>query len=187
MKKLLLFILMCAPGVVSAQRMSRAYLGAQLHDFKTPGGSFVYSFAVNKYLGIGPGLDAGSYEAKTATAKEVTTGVISFYGDIRGKIEVGNLMPFVYAQGGYFKYQQDGQFVNQTATYTDITSKGRYFYGGGIGVAFKKGLVGVFVSYTQRLYHFKYEPEDANINGRPIKSLVDNNDSIGILTAGVIF
>lgn len=187
MKKLILFTLLCLPMIVNAQRLSRAYLGAQLHDFKSPGGSFVYSFAINQYVGIGPGLDAGSYKTETVRGDEVSSGIMSFYGDVRGRYDVGNFAPFAYGQGGYFVYNQKGQFLDQTATYMDIERKGKFFYGGGVGVSYKKGLVGVFVSYTQRIYNFKYSPDEANINGRPLKDLVDNSASVGIITAGIIF
>jgi|ERR1044072_2387082 hypothetical protein len=189
MKKLLfLFILSTSSLLTNAQeRLSKAFIGAILHDFKSPGAGMVYSFGLNKYLGVGPGIDVSNYEIKSERDKGLKSVVASVYADVRAHIQVRNVQPFAAIQAGYPFYEQKGQFQNITPTYDGITRKGKFLYGGGVGIAHKKGKVGIFVSYIQRFYLFKYDPSNANINGRELKDVVDNSASVGVITAGITF
>lgn len=189
MKKLLFItIVLTSPLLTRAQeRLSKAYIGAILHDFKSPGASILYSFGINKYLGVGPGFDVSNYETDGAGSQKLKSTVASIYADVRGRYSVGKIEPFAFVQGGYPSYKQEGQFITNTPTAQPITRKGKYFYGGGVGVNFKIGQVGVFASYAQRIYQFKYDPSNVNVNGRPLKDMVDNSASAGIITAGITF
>jgi hypothetical protein len=177
MKRLLLLVLMF-PSLAIAQtkeRHSRAYIGAILHDFDQPGISLVNSFGINQYLGIGAGADLTRFKGET---------MVPLYGDIRIKYPVNAFAPFAFGQFGYQLYNGKtrlGQDV--TAVPMDSKMKGKYFYGGGLGVSYKANKVGFFLSYTQRAYSFKYDKFD--INGRDVTP--DNPKSAGILTLGLIF
>jgi hypothetical protein len=186
MKKLITIILTLSPLLAPAQekeRHSRAYLGVMLHDMNQQniGISLVNSFGVNQYIGLGAGVDLTGYK---------NTLMVPVYLDLRIKYPIKQLAPFVFGQFGkplYSNKEDDG--IN----WTDVTGNplsedhqkvhGKYFYGGGIGLAYKKSKVGAFITYTQRSYHFFSKKFD--INGRTISPKYGR--SAGILTAGLVF
>ncbi len=134
MKKLLLLLVIIPTFAIgqTKERLSRAYIGALLHDFDAPGISLVNNFGINRYLGIGAGIDLTKHDGEM---------LVPVYGDVRVKYPVNNLAPFVVLQGGYPLYNKSDK-----AGYTDVTgfpvktkTMGRYFVGGGAGLSYKKG------------------------------------------------
>lgn len=186
MKKLLAIVFLLSPLLVPAQekeRHSRAYFGVMLHDMEQHqlGLSLVNSFGINQYLGVGAGVDLTGYK---------NTLMVPVYLDIRIKYPIKEFAPFVFGQFGkplYSNKEDDG--IN----WTDVTGspisedhqkvQGKYFYGGGIGFAYKKSKVGAFLTYTQRNYHFF--SKEFEINGRTVSPKYER--STGILTAGLVF
>lgn len=175
MKKLIIILFLGTPFSICAQKLSNAYIGAMLHDLDQPGLSLVNSFGVSPYLGLGAGVDITSYKSGL---------MVPIYFDMRGKIPVNNWTPFINGQFGKPLYNHEMGLGSFTPTgELKIKTKGQYFYGAGIGVFYKRSKVGVFISYTQRFYQFKYD--DLNVNGRDIEP--DKSKSIGMLTAGLVF
>ena len=177
MKKLLLLSILCLPLFVNAQeRLSRAYVGLQLHDSEI-GGSLMNSFGINQYLGVGAGVDVTSYNSSL---------LVPVYADVRIKYPINNIAPFIFGQGGKPLYKKD-----DAVTFTDMTGgaikakeTGSYFFGGGAGISFKPSKVGFFASYTYRSYKFKYD-----ISGGSLPMGVEDNytKGISVITAGLVF
>lgn len=174
MKKLILLIAICIPSVLSAQRLSRAYVGLMLHDNEI-GGSITNSFGVNQYLGIGAGVDITSYNSEL---------MVPFYLDARVKYSINNLAPFAFGQFGKQLFTKDMRYVDETGSAGKTKVTGKLFYGAGAGVSYKPGKVGFFVSYTQRWYQFSYK-DNPTINGRPL--LEDPDKSLSVISAGLVF
>lgn len=174
--KRIIFLLLLAPLPLLAQeKLSNAYLGAILHDFDQPGLSLINSFGISPYLGLGAGVDVTSYKSGL---------MVPIYFDARGKIPVNTWTTFINGQFGKPLYNHEMGLGSFTPTgEIKVKAKGQYFYGAGIGVSYKRSKVGVFISYTQRFYQFKYD--DLNVNGRDIAP--DKSKSIGMLTAGLVF
>lgn len=177
MKKLLLSLVML-PLLATAQykeRHSRAYIGLMLHDFNEPGISLVNSFGINQYLGIGAGADLTRFEGET---------MVPVYADLRVKYPVNAFAPFAFGQFGYQLYNGKTNFGEDISpALPESKMRGKYFYGGGIGVSYKAGKVGFFLSYTQRAYSFKYD--EVMVNGRVIRP--DDPISAGVITLGMVF
>jgi hypothetical protein len=159
---------------LQAQRLSRAYIGAVLHDNEI-GLSLTNSFGINQYLGLGAGVDVTSYKSQL---------LVPFYADVRIKYPVNSLAPFIFGQGGKQLYNKDISYQDITGAAGKTKIIGKYFFGAGIGISYMPSKVGFFASYTQRWYKFKYKDEPM-INGHPI--LEDPNKSLGAITAGLIF
>lgn len=191
MKKLILFLLIYVTGttLANAQKLkySRAYLGAIIHDGR-PGGSLILSYGLNKYLGIGAGVDITTYINKGYSSNNKEARLFGpFYGDLRLKYPLAFAEPFLFGQFGKPVYNE------HVATFTDITGaptyqlyqNGKYFYGFGLGASVKRGKVGVFASATYRSYAFRYSPDNADINGRPIPG--PDNKEVLVISAGLVF
>lgn len=184
MQKLITIILILSPLLVSAQekeRHSRAYFGVMLHNMDQPGISLVNSFGFNQFIGLGAGVDLTSYKGAI---------MVPIYADLRIKYPVKDFAPFVFGQFGkplYNNKEDDGiDWTDVTGAPTgdfDQKVKGKYFYGGGIGLAYKKSKIGIFLTYTQRNYHFF--TNEFEINGRTVSPKYER--STGILTAGLVF
>jgi len=175
MKKLIIILFLAIPFSICAQKLSNAYIGAMLHDLDQPGISLVNSFGVSPYLGLGAGVDITSYKSGL---------MVPIYFDVRGKIPVNNWTPFINGQFGkpLYNHEVDLEANSPTGDFK-AKAKGQYFYGAGGGVSYKHNKVGVFLSYTQRFYQFKYD--DINVNGQQMNP--DKNKSMGIITAGLVF
>lgn len=181
MKRIIFLILLTPCTLVAQEKLSNAYLGAILHDFDHPGLSLVNSFGISPYLGIGAGVDLTSYKSSI---------MVPVYADIRIKYPVKDFTPFILGQVGKHLYnnkEDDG--INWTdvtgAPVSDENQKihGKYFYGGGVGVAYRKNKVGFYLTYTQRHYYFS--GKDFEVNGRTVRPEYDK--SLGLLTAGLVF
>lgn len=179
MKKLILLIAICLPGILNAQKLkySRAYVGALLHDGKL-GGSLILSYGLGKYIGIGAGVDLTSYRASN---KLDTKFFAPFYGDLRLKYPAKGIEPFVMSQFGKPSFTQT--IIRSTSTsprQLDVT--GDYFYGIGFGVSsLRKAKPNVFMSATYRKYYFSYSPSNYNAN------YVDYSKEMLVLSAGLVF
>jgi len=174
MKRLLLFTLLCLPAVVNAQRLSRAYVGAILHDSEL-GASLTNSFGINKYLGIGAGVDVTSFDSKL---------IVPVYLDVRGRYMINNIEPMIFGQFGFPLYNKDFGYVDETGGSRKTEIRGKMFYGGGAGVAYKPGKIGVFASYTYRQYKFKYA-DQPTINGRDLFESPEKG--VSAITVGLVF
>lgn len=174
----LVVIMMIANICLYAQpkeRLSRAYIGAQLHQNEA-GFSLTNSFGVNKYLGIGAGVDLISYDGEL---------LVPAYFDVRGRYAFDKWEPFIFGQVGKNLYKK-----NDAITYVDITGQGfkydkngKLFYGGGVGLAYKIGKVGVFAAYAYRRYQYKYS--EAKASGAP--NLPELPVNANIISVGLVF
>lgn len=189
MKKLIFLVLINIPIIVSAQvlKYSRAYLGAIIHDGR-PGGSLILSYGINRYLGVGAGVDITTYVNKSYNSNNKESKLFGpFYADLRAKYPLGFAEPFLFGQFGKPAYNE------HVATFTDVTGapryqlyqNGNYFYGFGLGASVKRGKVGLFASATYRSYKFKYSPDNVDINGRPIPD--PDNKEVLVISAGLVF
>lgn len=187
MKRLLLFTLLCLPFVVNAQglKYSRAYLGAVLQDSR-PGGSLILSYGINKYIGIGAGVDMLTYKMEFNKESKFFA---PFYADLRLKYPVKMFEPFIMGQFGKPSYE------NKEIAYSDLTGvpvngisqQGKSFYGVGGGVMLRyPHHLGVFVSATYRKYSFSYSPDHYEINGNRI-DFEKYNKGMLLLSLGVVF
>lgn len=189
MKKIILILIILQPLFVRSQSLknSRAYLGAILHDGR-PGASLILSYGVNKYLGVGAGVDITTYLNKGYSSNNKESKLFGpFYADVRAKYPLSFVEPFLFGQFGKPAYNE------HVATFTDINGSpsyqlyqnGAYFYGFGLGASVKSGKGGVFASATYRSYKFKYSPDNMDINGRPIPD--PDNKQVLVISAGLVF
>jgi|GEM_PF-1624291 len=177
MKKITLLLLFTfAISIVNAQRLTKVYIGPTIHDGEI-GGSVVGSFGINKYLGAGIGVDASKYMDKI---------LVPIYVDVRAHLPLNKWSPFAFAQTGIGVYQNNDYIEKGTVFGVpyQVTAdvQGRLFYGGGAGVSYALGPIGIFAHYTFRSYQFNYD----YVNGGMIN---DQNKSKGtsIITAGIVF
>jgi len=144
----------------------------------------ILSYGLNKYLGIGAGVELTSYRpSNTDDAKFFAP----FYADVRFKYPVKYIEPFVFGQFGKHSYESNlGTYTDQTGAPTlKLREQGKYFYGAGLGISSKHSKkVGAFASATYRLYKFQYDPNKVDFNGR---ILVDREQSMLIISAGLVF
>jgi len=165
MKKLLLLFLL-SPIFVTAQKLkySRAFLGAVLQDGR-PGGNLVLSYGINKYLGIGAGVDLLSYKAD---GQKEGKFFAPFYADLRFKYPINNFEPFILGQFGKPAYENEiKNYSEGVFTPIDLKFTGKTFYGVGGGIMIKQpGRLGIFASAIYRKYSFNYDPDHFDINGR---------------------
>lgn len=176
MKKMLLLLLII-PILSIAQtkeRLSRAYLGVMLHNFDYPGISLVNSFGINRYLGVGAGVDFTKFK------DEVMAPV---YIDTRINVPINRITPFATIQLGYQLYNGSVPWGGATGLQTKAKMRGKYFYGAGAGLGFNAAKIGFYLSYTQRAYYFKYDKME--INGRDFTP--ENPENVGVLGLGMIF
>lgn len=177
MKKLFLLILSIFPLFVFGQRVGKVYLGPMLHD-NDFGGAGAISFRLNKHLNLGAGVDVTKFMDKALT---------NVYADVRVSFP-SKISPYIILQGGRPIYQKYNIFYTELgmsdmgaggyAAYWNV--KGRYFYGGGIGVIYNMPLCGLFVQGAYRSYSYRYET-----GLRPY----NHNASKGVmaLSAGIAF
>lgn len=178
MKKLILLLLVVPILAIgqTKERLSRAYIAVMLHDLEATGISLVNNFGINRYLGVGAGVDVTKYDGEM---------LVPVYADVRVKYPVNGFAPFVALQGGYPLYNK-----SDNAGFTDVTGRpvktktmGKYFFGGGVGLSYKAGKVGGYLSYIQRAYHYRHT--NMEINGRDYSP--NNPESAGVLALGLIF
>jgi hypothetical protein len=186
MKKLLLLIIICIPGLVNAQilKYSRAYVGGILQDGR-PGGNLVLSYGINKYLGIGAGVDLLSYKPE---GQKQGKFFAPFYADLRIKYPVNNIEPFVIGQFGKPAYENELKgYRDMTLEAIDLKLTGKHFFGVGGGIMFKQPQhLGVFVSAVYRKYYFNYDPDHFDINGRIYKFDALNKGMV-MFSIGLVF
>ncbi|MCW3466516.1 hypothetical protein [Chitinophaga nivalis] len=177
-KKLLLLLLPFSfPLLVKSQidkRLSRAYVGIMAHQ-GTFGGSVVNSFGVNRYFGVGAGVDITSFEKKV---------LVPFYADVRGRIQFNNFEPYIVGQFGKQLYTKDLPELRRGEKYN---TTGKYFYGAGAGIAYKPGKIGYYISYIYRSYKYKSYSLGTSINGVIGYQEKDLNEGASVLSAGLIF
>lgn len=150
MKKIILIFIILLPLHAQSQglKYSRAYLGAILQDGK-PGGSLILSYGINKYLGLGAGVDLLSYKVE---GEKENKFFAPFYADIRIKYPVNNIEPFVLGQFGKPAYENELKgYRDMTLEAIDLKLTGKHFFGVGGGMMFKQPQhLGVFVSAVYR-------------------------------------
>jgi hypothetical protein len=183
MKKIIILSFILSPLFISAQKIeknSRAYVGLMLHDMDQPGISVVNSFGISQYIGLGAGVDVTSYKKGL---------MVPAYIDLRIKCPIKALVPYVIGQFGkplYNRTEGTGVYITDIngGNRKEIMIKrtGNIFYGGGIGISYKPGKIGCYLSYIQRAYKIN---NSSIVNGMEIKS--SDNKSIGILAAGLVF
>lgn len=177
MKKLLFLSILCAPLIVDAQeRLSRAYIGAMVHDGEL-GGSLTNSFGINEFFGIGAGVDVTSYNSDL---------LVPVYLDVRLKYPVNNFAPFFFGQGGKPLYKKEDaiSFTDMTGAAVKAKETGNIFFGGGAGVSYKLAKVGIFLSYTYRSYKFNYTIS----RGEWPSGMEDSyTKGVSIINAGLVF
>ncbi len=183
MKKIILLTCILFPLFISAQekeKHSRAYVGLMLHDTDQPGISLVNSFGINQYIGLGAGVDITSYKKGL---------MVPAYADLRIKCPIKAFAPYLIGQFGkplYSRTEGTGVFTTDIngGNRKEIMVKrtGNILYGGGIGISYKPGKIGCYLSYIQRAYKIN---GSSVVNGTEIKS--SDNKSIGILAAGLVF
>ena len=174
MKKLILFTLLYLPAIINAQRHSRAYVGAMLHDSEL-GASLINSFGINQYFGIGAGVDISSLDSRL---------IVPLYLDLRGRYLINNIEPMIFGQFGFPLYNKEFKYVDGSLEIQKTEIQGKMFYGAGAGVVYKLSKIGVFASYTYRQYKFKYA-DKPTINGRELFENPEKSPSV--ITLGLVF
>lgn len=181
MKKLLLLSILFAPFLVNAQSLkySRAYIGAAMQEGRF-GGSLLLSYGINQFLGVGAGVDVLSYRRRSG---EQSKFFAPFYADLRLKYPAKGIEPFVCGQFGKHAYENKKVYYPGIAT--TVQENGKYFYGVGGGLGFKRiGKLGAFVSVVYRNYHFNSSPDFITVNGSKVE--FDRNQGAVMFTAGIV-
>lgn len=161
------------------QRLSRAYIGGQLHQDQ-PGFSLTNSFGINRYIGVGAGIDITSYSKKL---------LVPVYLDFRGRYNIERWEPFILTQFGKQLYNDAGRDVRPdltgAAVITDFNKRGNYFYGIGAGAGYILSRTSFFLSYTFRSYSYKYHT--SRRQGDMVVKFPNETTNANILTAGLVF
>lgn len=178
MKKVIFYLFLLSTGITKAQntqKLSNAYLGIMLHDGNSLGGSFAVSLGINQFIGLGAGVDV------TTKDKSILAPV---YADLRVKYPFSIVKPYIVGQIGIPVYSNSNptEFTDITgAPVPGLTQKGKIFYGGGLGAFYKVSKVGVFIQGVFRAYKYQLKDkdgQDANVNGKSIPPIKENNIEI---------
>lgn len=183
MKKLVLFTFILLPLITFSQekeRYSRAYIGVMLHNMDQPGITLVNSFGISQYIGLGAGVDITGYKKGI---------MVPAYADLRIKCPIKAFAPYLVGQFGkplYGRTEGTGVYTTDIngGNMKEIMVKrtGNILYGGGIGISYKPGKIGCYLSYIQRVYKIN---NSSLVNETEIRS--SDSKSAGIIAAGLVF